>query len=385
MDDDGGIDEMNGGANVVGFQLPLGADDERRRRVEALVGVAPIDEMTKVRLRSMLPEHIDRIHAMIELGELRAAVSEAETIAGELALRELVRSRVREVVRRKGGGGGYTLYSPNKGKKKAAKSVGEFPTKLAAKRAELQRFPPKDINRLKRLRKEVDRLQKDPKKAAEKERQWAHPRKKHEGLELVREAVRQGMFEALFREEEQASQWDERVSKLSKAAVTADKRLQTLQKAIEKRTEAAISSAFGQIAKALKRKKLRAEADGVKKDVGRQKTFMQFTVSGKGVEVGPFYVFAEAGKLKLEVSDEARASFSKLDPEQAKAIRAELVTVQEDVLSSDDSIVSAIAARDKYLGGVETEVDEMLADLGPLHITMLKGLLNKKYRGGNAR
>ena len=87
--------------------------------------------------------------------------------------RELIRNRVKEVVRKKAGGGGYTLYSPNKGKKGQSKSVGTFPTKLGAKKAELSRFPPRDPGKLKRLRKQIDKMLKDPKKAAEREKKAA--------------------------------------------------------------------------------------------------------------------------------------------------------------------------------------------------------------------
>ena len=86
------------------------------------------------------------------------------------AIRELIKNKVREVVRKKAGGGGFVLYAPNKGKKGKARGVGTFPTKLGAKRAELARFPPKDPGKLKRLRREVDKLVKDPKKAAEREK-----------------------------------------------------------------------------------------------------------------------------------------------------------------------------------------------------------------------
>lgn len=91
-----------------------------------------------------------------------------EKVAEQL-VRMLVRRKIAEVVRKKAGGGGYVLYSPNKGKKKNPKPVATFPTKLAAKRAELARFPPKDPKKLTRLRKEVEKLMKDPKKRAEAE------------------------------------------------------------------------------------------------------------------------------------------------------------------------------------------------------------------------
>lgn len=107
------------------------------------------------------------------------------------AVRELVKQKVKEVVRKKAGGGGYALYAPNPGKKGKAKPVGSFPTKLGAKRAELARYPPKDPGKLKRLRKEVDRLQKNPKKAAEREKAAAKQKGTDKGGKkeaIVREA-----------------------------------------------------------------------------------------------------------------------------------------------------------------------------------------------------
>jgi len=79
------------------------------------------------------------------------------------AVRELVRQRVKEVVRKKPGGGGYVLYSPNKGKKDKPKSVGTFPTMAGAKQAELSRFPPKDPSKLARLRANVIKAKKSHK------------------------------------------------------------------------------------------------------------------------------------------------------------------------------------------------------------------------------
>ena len=97
-------------------------------------------------------------------------------------VRELVRHRVKEVVRKKPGGGGYTLYAPNKGKKGKSKALGTFPTKLGAKRAELARFPPKDPEKLKRLRRQVDKMARDPKKAAEKEKKAKKMKAFSEGI-----------------------------------------------------------------------------------------------------------------------------------------------------------------------------------------------------------
>ena len=93
---------------------------------------------------------------------------------------------MKEVVRKKPGGGGWLLYAPNPGKKKGSSKKGEFPTKLGAKRAQLARFPPKDAYKLNRLRKEVDRLTKDPIAAKEKERKAKDKKKAEKSSKKVK-------------------------------------------------------------------------------------------------------------------------------------------------------------------------------------------------------
>lgn len=112
-------------------------------------------------------EKTDEMNGVGGIAGMQAPMTDEERMN---AVREMIKAKVREVVRKKAGGGGYVLYAPNKGKKGKAKSLGSFPTKLGAKRAELSRFPPKDPAKLKRLRREVDRLTKDPKKAADREK-----------------------------------------------------------------------------------------------------------------------------------------------------------------------------------------------------------------------
>ena len=51
------------------------------------------------------------------------------------------------------------LYAPNKGKKHASRPAGAFPTKLAAKRADLARFPPKDPKKLEELTQLATRME----------------------------------------------------------------------------------------------------------------------------------------------------------------------------------------------------------------------------------
>lgn len=94
----------------------------------------------------------------------QAPLSDEEKMS---AVRELVRKRVKEVVRKKPGGGGFVLYSPNKGKKGKPKAVGTFPDRASAKAAELARFPPKDPNKVAKLRKQVANARKRKNEALE--------------------------------------------------------------------------------------------------------------------------------------------------------------------------------------------------------------------------
>ena len=190
------------------------------------------------------------------------------------------------------------------------------------------------------------------------------------------------MNEALFREEEDAgSRWDERMVKLSKAALEADKKLQSLQKNIEKKGESTISTAFQIIQKTLKPRKMQAKSDGIKKDQSRQKTFLQFTITVDMTDVGPFYIFVENGKPKIEMSDEAKKLLMKIEAEKAKLLRAELITAQEDSLDIMSDIQDAVEKRDTYLDKLESRVDDFVSGLNATELTVLKNLLVQKYRG----
>lgn len=145
--------------------------DAQRRR-DQTVGMRHKD--TGLSFHARTQNSADRRRANVDT---HLAARDANTKMGvkdmEEALRSAIRQNLPEIVRKKEGGGGYVLYAPNeKGRKrkKNPKPVGEFPTRAAAKKAELARFPPKGGTQLKRARKEVDRLLKDPKKAQAQDR-----------------------------------------------------------------------------------------------------------------------------------------------------------------------------------------------------------------------
>lgn len=412
----------------------------------------------------------------------KAPMTEEEFIE---AVRALVRHRVKEVVRKKAGGGGYSLYSPNPGKKGNAKAVGTFPTRAMAKRAELARFPPKDPAKLARLRREVQKLTKKgdkkdkdkpkhkkphkeslvregtpfsssgstpttssqpihkdmksfmsglqaiPKTDAAKRGQYvqAHisspdfvkalqthepDQNKRQGImkslykiaddgarmgaagqkltvggestdrakmeaKVIATIIKKSLVESLFREEKTESDWDQYISKLSKAAMNGDSKFQNLQKNITRKTSDVLEDAFDSIRKAVG-KSARLKNFGIKHDDSSGKTYLAFGADFDDLSVEPICIYVEGGVPKIELTTNAKVALTKLDPTEAKMFRAELVTVQERVLDNVDDLTKAVQNRDKYLSKMEQDVDTYVAELTPLQVSLLKNLLIKKYR-----
>lgn len=395
------IKEMNAGG-VPGFQIPMSIKKRKGKIDELLKNTPDINEAHVLSFMGSLDEpQGEEVGCDLDCGNFDKVSDQIRTHM----VRQLAQKAVKEVVRKKEGGGGFVLYSPNQGKKKQAKPVGNFPTKLAAKKAELARYPPKDPAKRDRLRKEVDRLLKDPKKRAEKEKaaqkqkgtddsvaKNAHPKPektKKESLQLEmnerrldfmhRRVISKVIRESLFQEEVGGSEWDEFIGKLSNQALGSDGKFQRLQKNIEKKTQKVLDDAFATIRKAVDRN-VKLKSFGVKKDANLGKTYLAFSAHIDEAEVAPVYIYADNGIPKIEMSSNAKVGLTKADPDSAKLFRAELITVQERVLDNEEELVDAIQARDTYLGKVEAEVDAFVAGLTPLQISLLKQLLVKKYR-----
>lgn len=304
------------------------------------------------------------------------------------AFKEAVRAMVREVVRKKAGGGGYALYAPNKGKKKSPKPVGEFPTRLAAKNAELARFPPKDPEQLKKARSRLDKIKKDPKKRAAAERQDLSGRKrtkksgapardrKKRKESLVR-LMAQDLHERLFHEDEiPGSPWDERISSLHPDAISSDRKLHTLHRGMEKASIGALGDAHKGLSKAL-RGMVKVNPGDVSFDGDRKKTFMPVTLDCDGMEIGPVHLYVDGGHIKIEVSKEAREAIAQLEPDTARDIRGGLMSFEEDHLPRIDGAQKAWAQRDNYLNRLHGRLERHAAGLSGVEHHLMKGLLTK--------
>lgn len=386
------INEM-GAVGISGFQLPLGAKDRKDEIDDCIRESRDINEAhVLVALKRMSEDKLREFYDALDLG-LR---EQAADMVREQVIREAVRTKIREVVRKRAGGGGYTLYAPNRGKKKAAKPVATFPTKLAAKRAELARFPPKDPKKLQRLRKEIEKLLKDPKKRAEAERRAmqqrgtdtprhhaaGHARGKHFESKILARAImveaKKQMSEGLFREEAPGSAWDEFVKKVSDKSIKSDRGFQKVMAKMDGETQTVLGKALKMIQREIGAS-ARVKPMGVKKHQDGR-SYIGFKLETEDASVGPIYVYAQNGVPRVEMSDEAKAAVSKIEPATAKSIRAALSSAQ-DSLENVGNLQALTGERDAYLSNMEANLDKQISAMSPVQLSMLKRLLVKKYRG----
>ena len=312
--------------------------------------------------------------------------------AFRIALNSKVNEKINEIIRKKEGGGGFNLYSPNKGKKKPSKLVGTFPTRLAAKQAELARFPPKDPEQFKKARARLDKLSKNPKKRIEKEkedltgvkkakRSGAPVRSRKKVKEEFISKLTSQLTERLFSDEEvPGSPWDERIADLNPDSLSSDKKLHGYHKGIEKASIGALSHAHKGLSKALRGLAVVNPGDhGF--DPVRRKMFIPVTLDCDGTEIGPVHLYVDGGHVKIEISKEARNAIAAMEPDDARNLRGGLMSFQEDHLPEIDVARKAWSDRDAYLDKLHSRLEKQFNGMSGVEHHIAKSLINKRRHG----
>lgn len=307
----------------------------------------------------------------------------------DASLREAIDAVVREIVRKKKGGSGYVLYGPNPKKKKRPKPSGTFATRLAAKRAELNRFPPKDPEQLKRAKARLDKLAKNPKARAndianrqrpKRSGPPEHDRKKAKREGLAR-ALGRDICERLFHDEEvPGSPWDERVAAMHPNVLASDKKLSGLHKGMEAASIGALGDAHKGLSKAL-RGMAKVQPGDIAHDPQRGKTFMPVTLDCDGTEVGPVHLYIDGGHVKIEVSQDARQQIADMEPASARDLRGGLMSFEEDHLPKIDQARKAWAERDGYLDKLHGRLEKHASGLSDVEHHLMRQLLSRGGRG----
>lgn len=355
---------------------------------------APDEQTAKTRAMDYLsgggdPDSAGKKFSPDDFQVSRSTHGESRSLSAEgLAIfKHLVSKRIQEIVRKKEGGGGYNLYAPNKGKKKNPKPVGEFPTRTAAKRAELARFPPKDPETLKKARKRLDKLAKDPKKqqaTARKELSAKTPRRSGKAAgerksrkESIISRISQELTERLFREDDMpGSPWDERISGLDPSS---DKKLHKYHQGMDNASTGALGDSHKALAKAL-RGMARVNPGDVMRDPDRGKMFMPIMLDVDGDEIGPIHLYVDGGHVKIEISPEARESIGSLEPNRSRDLRGGLMSFQEDHLPKIDRAKKAWDERDSHLDSLHQRLDKMVGGMSPAELHLMKQMLRNRRK-----
>jgi len=378
------VNEMSGAASGMGFQAPIGIK-KRRKKVDEMLALnkESVSLLETIAFLSSLDESMTKaVESKLDEGDYASLVEMIRSTASEGMLRTLVREMLKQEIVRKQPSGNYGLYKPNPNKKGPAKKVQEFPSQIAARAAELQRFPPREPEKLMRLRKDVEKLRKHPELAAQKKMKKAGRKNGHKKQREGVTRLQISLMESLFKEEKRESEWEEYVSKLSSSILTADKKLSKFQDAIEKASNDVLASAMKNFKKRARKLNFDIETSEVKREDGTGKSYVEFSIGDRegAARVAPMYIFIDAGRPDLKMSSNAKAALMKLDPERSKKLRGELMEFKDTVLGSMDAISAAVSRRDAYLSDIEKKLDKQLSTMGPIEIQLLKRLLVKKYR-----
>ncbi len=157
--------------------------------------------------------------------------------------------------------------------------------------------------------------------------------------------------------------------------------MQSLHNELKKVADKTIKEAVEAIQYLLKKHDLVVKSK-ITKSTDEGLAMAEFSVSGKdGVgTAGPFLLNLKDGVPFITVTDTAKNSLTTLDTEQANQISDLIVSIQEDVLDMETAVEDVLKKRNEALKDQELEVDNFVADLTPLQLSILKNLLVNKYR-----
>lgn len=380
------IDEMTaaGSGATIGPIMPAGGQMVKRKlkadkeRVQEMLGIhrdiRPADLVVfNQNAHPHLREDFEYYARVYDFDKMADLVREEVT-------RQAIRTSIEEVVRKKDGK--FVLYAPNTGKKHDAKPVAVFTTKLAAKRAELAKFPPKDPKKLARLKKQIEKLMKDPKARAKEI--------------MMKEMVDRDLFERAILSlivtrdaqssllKEGASFGDSRpkpdeytsfVKRLSRKAIDRDPTFKGHMDDYKNAADAALTNAAQKLSGELG---FEVKVLGEPKKHRDGKIYAPALIRADGAEV-PIYIYADGPKVKIRKTKDTRAALTQCAPELADKIRARVEVMNEEETPDDPLLSKAYGKMVDSTKDIAKFIDAFLTKLSPAAMTMLKQKLAKKF------
>ena len=176
--------------------------------------------------------------------------------------------------------------------------------------------------------------------------------------------------------------WDSFVSKLSRETVFSDNKLKAILRNMAKAEAKLLGLAINAIKSALESGGQFSVIQGQASQDECGDVFINFIVhlkeDNKKIKLG---VKIENAKPLLVFPEEAREILNSLGTEGGKLLRAEIMHCQETVLDNMDDVVKIVHKRNEYLRNLENKIDNIVSNMGPLQVALIKNILKSKYKG----
>jgi hypothetical protein len=240
-----------------------------------------------------------------------------------------------------------------------------------------------------RKRREKELKNKDPQKHGPQiEKKPGIKRNKTEAMqrlkELIRPLIKESVLSYVFEQPQNSEEsvvWEKFISQLSRESLMSDKKLKDILVKMQKSEEGILKNAFNLVKRALGEGGFEVDSpsSGRDKDTGRP--CVNFNVALTDGSVFPVLIKVQNARPVINLPEQTKHNINALGTEESKMLRAALIHVQETALDLMDDVVKAAEKRDQYLAGLESKIDKVVHNLGPVEIAMLRHLLKLKYRG----
>jgi quinol monooxygenase YgiN len=200
----------------------------------------------------------------------------------------------------------------------------------------------------------------------------------------VTKALKEGSALSYVFEQNPASKdtvyWEHFLDKLSHQTILSDPKLKKILEDMAKSEVQLLSRAVNAIKRVLSQH-FKVEQGEVDQDESGDLILTFSVYSDAHDQAFEFAVKIDNGRPLIQFPPETTSQLNSSPDETVRQLKAYLMFAQEDSLDKMNDVVNLTTERDSYLQELLGQADEVLGNLDPLRITMLKFLLRSKYRG----
>lgn len=185
-------------------------------------------------------------------------------------------------------------------------------------------------------------------------------------------------------DKEDSIYWEKFLDKLSPQTMLGDEKLKKILQNMAQAEVQLLAKAVGAIKRTLSGHFEVAQGDPDQDESGDLiLNFGVITGEDNGEEDRGTFKFAvkiDNGRPLIQFPEETTQELNSSPDDNVRQLKAYLMFAQEDQLDKMNDVVDITAERDEYLQSLLQGADEILAEMPPMHLAMLKFLLRSKYK-----